>query len=294
MLPKAVREAGEKADAVHSAAYGNTEKPAPEAAAAVPAPVVETPQAVAPTVDSWEHKYRVISNKYSAEVPRMAGEIRELKEKLREIADRQAPAPEAVSANGLTPEKVVEQYGEDFAAAVGALAAKVSEQHSARLREEFAPKVEAANSTAAANARKDFMRSLSKAVPDWEVIDQDEKFAAFLNEHDALSGHTRREFFEEADRANDSDRIINYFLAFREKSSVPRVQQEVARNAVEYHLSPSSSRATEIPAGKRVWTEGDIRRFYVDARKGLVTGVEYERIESDIFAAQSEGRLVAA
>lgn len=310
MLPKQVREAGERADAVHTAMTGNTAQSAPENAApngeqkpvdqtvkteppAPQAPEVKT-EPVEPTPESWERKYKVLSNKYSAEIPRMAQEIRGLKDKLREQAEIKATAVVVEPPSGLTPEKVVEQYGDDFAAAVGALASKISEQQTAKLREEFAPKMEAATSTANVNARQMFMKSLSDSVPDWQIIDQEEGFTAFLDDVDQLTGRPRRQFFEEADRANDSLRIINFFTAYREGSSAKKSSSnEVAKNAVEYSLSPSSSRANETPVGKRIWTQADIRKFYSDARRGLFTPQDYQRIESDIDAALSDGRLLA-
>lgn len=299
MLPKAVREAGEKADALHSGLSGNTD---PVAAPEKPVEA-EQPQAqqapaqaepVAPATDGWEHKYKVLSNKYSAEVPRLAQELRELKDKLREQSEKMAAAP-AELPSGLTPEKVVETFGEDFAAAVGALASKISEQQASKLREEFAPRVEAATSTANANARQVFLRQLSDAVPDWQVIDQEDAFTAFLDEYDQLTGRQRRQFFTEADQSNDAQRIISFFTTYREGSSAKKtLQKEVAKNAMEYSLSPSGVRASEAPAGKKVWSQGEIRKFYTDARRGIYSAGEYERIESDIFAAQNEGRLLAA
>lgn len=303
MLPKAVREAGEKADALHSGLSGNTdpmaapEKPAPveDVKPVEPEPAKAEPVAQQPAIDGWEHKYKVLSNKYSAEVPRLAQELRELKDKLREQSEKAAVAPAAELINGMTPEKVVETFGEDFAAAVGALASKISEQHSVKLREEFAPRVEAATSTANANARQTFLRQLSDAVPDWQVIDQEDAFTAFLDEYDSLTGRPRRRFFEEADQSNDSQRIISFFTAYREGSSAKKdLKREVAKNAMELALSPSSIRTSEAPLGKKVWSQGEIRKFYTDARRGIYTTSEYERIESDIFAAQSEGRLLAA
>lgn len=302
MLPKAVREAGEKADALHSGLSGNTDqlaapdKPVEKVMPEVqPEPVKAEPVAQQPPADGWEHKYKVLSNKYSAEVPRLAQELREMKDKIREQSEKMASAPVAELPSGLTPEKVVETFGEDFAAAVGALASKISEQHSTKLREEFAPRVEAATSSANANARQVFLRQLSDSVPDWQVIDQEDAFTAFLDEYDQLTGRQRRQFFIEADQSNDAHRIISFFTAYREGSSVKKtLREEVAKNAMEYSLSPSGVRTSDAPAGKKVWSPGEIRKFYTDARRGIYSTGEYERIESDIFAAQNEGRLLAA
>jgi len=305
MLPKAVREAAEKADAFHNQLSGNTEQPpAPEQSQPVEAaPTQEAPPAEvkaeapapAPQTDAWEHKYRVLSSKYSAEVPRLAQEIRDLKEKLREAEAKQIAAPQASVPNDLTPDKVVEQYGEDFANAVASVASRMAEERISKFRDEFAPKVDTAVSNAAITSRQAFMQQLTSAVPDWATIDQEDAFTAFLDEVDEMTGRTRREFFAEADRNNDAMRVIKFFTAYREKSAPkPSMRKEVASNAVEYALSPSSVRTSDVPKGKKVWSQPEIRKFYGDARRGLFSDEEYKRIESDIFAAQVEGRLLAA
>jgi hypothetical protein len=305
MLPKAVREAADKADAIHNQLSGKTEgNPAPEqpqqtaeAAPAAEAPPAEqaVQQPPAPQPDSWEHKYRVLSNKYSAEVPRYAQEVRELKEKLREAEAKQAAAPAMNVPADLTPDKIVEQYGEDFANAVASVAARMAEERIGKFRDEFAPKVDTAVNHAAVTGRQAFMQQLTNAVPDWATIDQEDGFTAYLDEVDEMTGRTRREFFAEADRNNDAMRIVKFFTNYRERSAPKTaLKQQVASNAVEYALSPSSVRTNEVPAGKKVWSQPEIRKFYNDARRGTYSPEEFKRIESDIFAAQVEGRLLAA
>lgn len=310
MLPKAVQEAAERAEAAHQQITGNTkpnEAPAPEtvvqekpAESPAPAPVAENADTTKPAntgSSDWEHKYRVLSNKYSAEVPRMAQEIRELKAKLEEangkLTANQKPSQDLPGS--LTPEEVVERFGEDFAAAVGAVAARVASQHTGKLRDELAPKVESVVSTASVKDRKDFMASLTRAVPDWAVIDQEDGFTAYLDEVDPLTGYPRRRFFSEADASNDADRVIGFFRDYREKSAAQKDgRAERSRQAVESQIAPDSVRATSAPSGKRVWTQNDVRKFYTDARRGIFKPSEFEQIESDINAAIRDGRYVAA
>lgn len=291
MIPKAVQEQAARADALFeqlNARNTAVAAPAPAEPPPEPAPPAPAPAPVAVDDASWEHKYKALAGKYSAEVPRLAEELRSLKAELRDAQDKLAnPPPPDLIVNKLTPEQVVEQFGEDFAGAV----ASILEQRVSKLRDEFRPQVEAATATAAKAARADFMRELSSQVPDWQSVDQDERFTAFLDTVDPLAGRSRREFFNEADQRNDAARIVSFFKTFRDAH--PATPPVPSKSGIEYQLAPSSTRANDTPPGKKVWTQPEIRRFYVDVRRGLYSAQDMERIEQDIYAAQAEGRLLA-
>jgi hypothetical protein len=314
MLPKKVREQAERAEALHRQVYGNTANdaapgesaaPRPEQgevmanqAAAPTAPGQPTEFAAAPADDTWEKKYRVLEGKYNAEVPRMAAQLRELRDEIEALRSAPAPAAPAVpqtELGGMTPEDVVEQFGEDFAKAVGAVAARIASQNTDALRQEFQPKLESVEKTTMESARAEFLRELSRLVPDWKAIDQDDGFTAFLDETDPLTGRSRRFFFKEADKHMDAARIAQFFQAFKGNSN-PALQAPAVNgpSAIELQLQPSSNRSSpQSPQGKRYWTSADVRQFYVDVRKGRFTPQEAKRIESDIFAAQRENRFAA-
>jgi len=308
-IPRAVREAGERAEALHQQMYGNTgEQPTPEQTAApvvdAPPPQVQdvqpvatTPQAEAPAQPSgeenWEVKYKVLNGKYSAEVPRLAEQVRELKDQIKALSEKPAPEPEVVVKNKLTPEQVVEQFGEDFASAVGSLASQIAEQRTAKLREELAPKVEQAAETAIRSARADFFRGLEALVPEFRQIDEEDGFTLFLDEVDPMSGRPRRDFFNDANHSNDAARVARFFSAYRGLKSQP-AQQPVAMPSIEAQIAPDSSRsAPSTPPGKKLWTRAEIGRFYEAVRRGAYSEQDYGRIESDIFAAQRENRVAA-
>ena len=186
-LPRAVREQAERAEAAHLAILaGNTVQTAPGEATEAPqvtlppadltpvAPVVELPVVVetppiATNVDPWELKYKVLNGKYQSEVPRMAADIRDLREQLRTATLAvSAPAePAAQTHAGMTTQAVTEQYGEDFTAAVSAIA----EQASKKLRDDLSSKVEAVEADSASRRRNDFLGDLTSLVPNWRQID---------------------------------------------------------------------------------------------------------------------------
>lgn len=301
-LNRKVREAEERANQIHQQVYGNTEQTPGEQQVnqeqqqSEPTAQVEEQKPAAQPEDVWEQKYRVLQGKYSAEVPRMAEEIRELKAMIEELKAQPAPAPQAAQLDlkSMTPEAVVEQFGEDFAAAVGAIAARIAEQQGNKFREEFAPKVQAVAERTAKTIRAEFIRDLTALVPDWKAIDVEDGFTAFLDEFDPMTGRTRRHFFNEADAANNAERIAQFFTAYKGKKPVADPAPAVeSRMSIESQIAPSASAASNSPTAKKFWTQAEIRRFYQDVRRGMYSVEEGRRIESDILAAAQEGRMAA-
>ena len=299
-LNRSAQEQSDRADRIHAEVYGKTATVAAPVTSVVDpqvvAPVVETPlesPAVLPVAENWEQKYRVLQGKYSAEVPRLAEQLRDQTERIRSLEQKATvPVAPVVDIGSMTPEAVVEQFGEDFAKAVGSVAERIAAASSQKLRDEFAPQVEAVAQTTAKTLRQEFMRDLTALVPDWREIDTNEAFTAFLDAVDPLSGRPRRDFFNHADQTNNAERMAKFFTSFTGKSPVTPASA-ASRMSIENHLAPSTVQITNSPQAKKFWTRGDINKFYSDQRRGLYSADEARRVESDIFAAQGEGRLAA-
>lgn len=297
-----VLEQEQLAERIHAEAYGNTNK-APETTDGGKPPeenlqTQPTQPEVQPKVvseETWEQKYRVLQGKYSAEVPRMAEEIRELKAMVQELKTAPAaPQTPPLDLKGMTPEAVVEQFGEDFAAAVGAIAARIAESQGQTIREEFRPQIEQTTKSVAQTKRQEFIRDLAAAVPDFKEIDVNPAFTEFLDEVDPMTGRSRRFFFNEADGQNDAVRVAQFFNAFKGNSPANQsATQQDSRMSIDSMIQPDTSRKSGSAPTQRFWTQADVRKFYNDLKRGLYSSAEAARIESDIFAAGREGRMAA-
>ena len=317
-LPRAVREQAERAERAHQELLGNTaaaapetevlevplaetqpiETVTPEAPVVVPLAQVNAAVAEVPVADSWELKYRVLNGKYQAEIPRYAQELRETKEALRVAQTAHTASPVASTETtpaGLTPQSVIDQYGEDFASAVTSVADAAVKP----LRDELSSKVERLDVEAGERRRNDFLRDLTSHVPTWAQIDQDPGFTAYLDEFDAQTGKSRREFFNESDASNNAPRVASFFAAYAKGKTKPAPAPAVVAPppSVDHLISPDSSRHSEAPEGKKHWTRAEVARFYSDARAqggnkpyGRYTAAEYARIDADISAAPGENR----
>jgi hypothetical protein len=317
-LPESVRKQAERADEIYQQMMtGNTPAPAaaPAPAEGPPAEPAPEPQVTAdtqpaaapaappaaPVLDSWELKYRVLEGKYRAEVPRLAEDNRKLKEenaslKLR-VEQPAAGAAPAGDGGSVTIEGLRSQFGDEWVAAVQSVAG----QQANRVREELAPQMTETRDTVANVRRAEFVRDLGGLVPNFRAIDVDPGFTAYLDEFDAMTGRTRREFFTEADASNDAARVAAFFLSYQRSVSTapaPTPAAPAPAPSTSHLVEPdTSSRRGEPPAGKKTWTAAEIKQFYVDARArngrptGIYTTEEYERINRDISLASTEGRI---
>lgn len=295
-LPRAVEEANRRAEELHRQVYGNTEQPAPEneeqkaeapaqqeppkaaeAPSQEPAPVASNPA----EEESFKRKYEVLRGKYEAEIPRMAAEIRSLKEQLAQAASKAAPAP---APSKLKPEEV-EEYGEKFIDVVKRAAAEVVPEDVGEIKQT----VEQLKSETVRLARDRFFSDLSRMSPQWERLNEDKDFLTWLAGIDPLSGQSRQDLFDQASASFDAWRVANFFNSY---GSENKPEQAVSQpDLLAQQVEPPTTRVSVPPPAKKIWSIPEINRFYADLRTGKIDRDNAARIEADIFAAQSEGRI---
>lgn len=310
---KAVQKQAELAEQLYQQTYGNTsaEAPVKEESSPVEAPppesveqpatvvesapvdastenAIEQPKPKFPDADpnssSWENKYKVIANKYSAEVPRYAQEIKSLKAEIEELkAKLVQPAPSTPAPSKLKPEEV-EEYGEKFVDFVKRAASEVLPDDVSTLKQS----VEEVRKEQVALARRRFFEELGSLSADWESLNTDKGFLDFLGELDPYTGQQRQVLFDDAYAKLDAWRVANFFNSYSagQEKNVPPPPP-----SLEAQVAPRATGVTAPPKGKKVYSTADVARFYDDMRRGRYTADEAARIEQDIFAAQTEGRL---
>jgi hypothetical protein len=166
--------------------------------------------------------------------------------------------------------------------------------------------------------------TMDSLMPGWKEMNADPNFIAWTRQDDVFSGLNRQELLQRAWYAGDSNRVAAFFQGFlAEEAAVnpaaaqarqqangtgyaghaaasngaapaPSTQQPPSRVTLEQLAAPGRARAaTQVPAGKPVWTAEGISSFYMDVAKGVFRGRDAERIatEADLMAAQREGRI---
>lgn len=318
-LPRAVQRQVEAAEALLAESNKPVETPAEaqpptESVVAQPAaneptaqetaPVSPPPPPAQPEVD-WAHKFKTLQGLFNAEVPKLQQQNKELNARLQEAIERmeklanKPQAPENQQQPTLNP-KDVEDFGQDLVemvqrqtrATLGAVAQKMDavvadfEKRLVQLEQSL----KGTSQTVAVTAEEMFFTKLAALVPDWEQVNQDERFLAWLAETDPVYGQPRQAALNAAQQAFNVERVANVFKAF--KSTLPQAPKT---DPLAKQVSPKGSAASapQAPTEKPIITQQQVSAFYHDVATGKYRGREAEvaRLEQMVNEAMAEGRI---
>lgn len=318
-LPRTIQAQLEQANALLEAANKPPEPPAQEPTAQVaapepnpePAPVPEPqanpePQAQSQQQhDVWEHKYKTLQGLFNREVPTLQNQVKDLKSQLEQAVARLNEAADA-KTKPAEPEKPVadprdvENFGSDlvemvqrtaermFGRAANELQTRAAaiEQRLAQLEQVL----QGTTQTVAVNAEQAFFDRLTKLVPEWEAINTNQAFLAWLAEVDPILGQPRQSALDAAQQSLNAERAAAVFKTFA--ATLPAAPKA---NPLDKQVSPkgSASAAPAAPAQPVIYTQQQVVDFYNAKRRGEFRGKDKEAaaIEAELNLAISEGRV---
>ena len=317
-LPRAIQAQIDQANATLEAMNKPPENPAPAEPAQVadPQPSTEPVAAPAPQAtnepqaqpqqqpDVWEHKYKTLQGLFNREVPGLQNQVKDLRTQLETAVNRLNEAADAKAkpsepAAPVADPRDVENFGSDLVEMVqrtaerlfGRAASELQGQ-AARFEQRLAQLEQAlqgTHETVAMTAEQSFFDRLTKMVPDWEQINANDAFLAWLAEVDPVYGHPRQSALNAAQQSMNAERAAAVFKAFA--ATQPAAPKP---NAVTKQVSPKAA-ATAAPTSqsKPILTQQQVVDYYNAKRRGEYRGQEAEvqRIEAMINLAIAEGRV---
>jgi hypothetical protein len=258
--------------------------------------------------DTWQQRYQTLQGMYNADVPRLNTQVKELQQQLKDALaaietvkkSSQVEAP----AERLVTEKDVEAYGGELIDLVKRQASEVFQAERAQLQRDLLS-LQAENADLrqqlggvaekqGMNDRRAYFMELAKEVPDYETLNTDPDFLAWLAEIDPLSGVSRQSYLNVAFEHFDVKRTANLFNAWKREAGKPEQPRKTAARELERQVAPGTSRgasAAPVSAGDKIWSMQEIERFYVEASKGKYARDDVARIEAEIDAAVAAGRV---
>jgi hypothetical protein len=315
-LPRSIQAQYEQAEATLAAEAARTAQPAaPEPVEVSATPPVEQPPAPEPqpvatppvgSEEPWEHKFRSLQGLFNKEVPSLQGQVKALNARLEqalgamEKAKTAPPEPQAPVTPPVDP-RDVENFGADLVDMVNRIADRrfgsVSEQVEAKFNElkaalgQVETRLEGTSQSVAVSAEDNFFSKLAAQVPEWEKINANPAFLAWLSESDPVYGVPRQRVMDNAREQLDIGRIVNVFRAFAPATTVA----PLVKDPVDRQVSPKAgaSTAPQAAPAKGTFTEKEITAFYNDVSKGRFRGREAEAaaIEQSVNDAIAEGRV---
>lgn len=276
-LPKAIEAAAQVADEVQKGLNTTESQVTAEAdATEVQEVQVETQVQKAQTTDPWEQKYKILQGKYSAEVPRLAQEKRQMAEQLKQVTSRLEELERAANHKPLVSDQDVQEYGEGLIevirkAAREEISAKDSEIEALKRKLSMVEDVTIQKTT------DDFWKDLKRQVPDWEQINTQEAWLDWLGGMDDFAGRVRQDMLDEAQSARNADRVAKFFNAYKQQKGIS--QKKLAAE-LEQQVVPDSGAPSVAPSSSKLLSIEDVRRANIQALKGKITAAELEKIHS--------------
>lgn len=273
-----------------------------------------------PQAQDWEHKYNSLRGEFDKRTKQRDDALAEAASLRNVIATMEATGFQAPSAEGSAEpvtladlsDEEKQEWGPEFVKAVNTLAARQTQELRQKLTD-LERRVGGVAQVTAMSAQEKMVEGLTEQVPSWRELNDDPEFVAWLKNPDEASGQTRHELLLAAFKRNETARVAYFFRTFlrdergetvtpaartAEPTSQGRADAPKA-NGLEKFAAPGKGRSSAPPAegaAKPPISTAEITQFYDDCRTGKYAGREEQRLarEQEIFAAQSEGRIVQA
>ena len=272
---------------------------------AEPKPVEPTPTPTEPVVaeEKWEQKYKTLKGMYDAEVPRLHADLRDLKaqvDSLRKASETKPVEPAKPAAQTkLVTDADVEAFGQDLIEVQRKVAREVASEFRGELdamRAENEKLREQLTSTGTQVSEASFEQRLYRMVPDFEAVNADPKWIAWLNEVDPLLRAPRSSVAQQAFNRGDAEGVAHYVAMF--KQTIAPVEQKADKTEeLERQLQPNRGATSAPPTSQKgkVYTNADIEKMF---RKAADLGTKGQtdaakKLEAEIDAAYMEGRVTA-
>jgi hypothetical protein len=277
----------------------------PQPQQAEPKPVEPTPTPTEPVVaeETWQQKYKTLKGMYDAEVPRLHADLRELKgqvDSLRKASETKPVEPaKPKAAEKLVTDADVEAFGQDLIEVQRKVAREVASEFRGELdamRVENEKLREQLTSTGTQVSEASFEQRLYRMVPDFEAVNANPKWIAWLNEVDPLLRAPRSSVAQQAFNRGDAEGVAHYVAMFKQ-TVAPAEQKADKTDELERQLQPNRGATSAPPTSQKgkVYTNADIEKMFRKAAdlgtKGQLDAAK--KLEAEIDAAFMEGRVTA-
>lgn len=251
VVPRAVREAAERATARQREAYPDqvpAEPPAPASAsdtitiadppasapvtppgnpepqpAPTPAPTPTPATSPAPPEESWEHKFRSSEGRRARAETQLSQALDRLSALELQIQElRSAPPAPPAPAPAPTPAQLISEqerneFGSEMIDVMGRRAQEVVSPELAAMRAELAKleqKISGTAATVTRSARQELFSTLDQRLPEWRTVNDLPEFKQWLALPDPYFGVNRHSALLQAFEQNDTPRVLNFFKGF--------------------------------------------------------------------------------
>ena len=265
---------------------------------------------------TWKNRYEAMHGRYRDASSQLASANSRMEALENMLASVQAaprtsdPAPRA----SLLTQKDMDDMGPEMVDFVRRAAQEVAGAQVAELQNtirEMQARLGTTVNTIEGDARARMHALLDQQMPNWNEVNHDADFHAWLALRDRMSGATRKKLLTDAYASNDGSRVLSIFESFVSETAAMRPaapgadlppapapqSQQPPRPTLEELAAPGRARTSAAPSApgeKQIIRTSDINAFYAAVRKGSYKGREAEMAahEAELNLAMREGRVV--
>lgn len=254
-------------------------------------------------VQEWQQKFATLQGKYNAEVPRLHQQLHQTNQALQGLKaelDSLRKQPEKPTAPTVDTdlELIREHQGDDIAGAMQRLLQKQMApllDHIKQLETQLQQSGQQVNQIRERQTLTDeqrFWQELGQTVPDYQAVNADPGFLAWLGEVDPFTGVQRQALLDHAGQNFDVRRVGAIFNAY--KATQTKAAPNPKADELAKQVAPGKSKAssTDTKAAPK-WTQAKVEEFYQRdyAKLYLRNPTEADRLDREIKAAMERGEV---
>lgn len=245
---------------------------------------------------AWEQKYRTLQGMNQADARRFQEQKHQLEATQAELEELRKP--KVVVTSTITPEEEIE-FGADLLDVQRRI---VREEMTSltdqveRIKQENRYLREQMGNTEAAMASSTFEQKLSMAVPDFEAVNDNPKWVAWLDEVDPMSRAPRRMVAQDAYARGDIEAIAAYVGMFKGSEKPVSTAATTAANELKSQIAPTKSASGANDPGNtqlRMYSEAETSQLFDKVgllyRQGKTE--EASKLDAELTLAYHQGRV---
>lgn len=251
----------------------------------------------------WKQKYKTLQGMYDKEVPSLHSEVKALTKELETLKEsltkkaEEAPKQE----QKLVTDEDVQNFGEDLIEVQRKVAREVAAEFESKLEALQSENQELRDLVGTTDNRiseTTFEAKLHRLVPDFQQLDTDPNWIAWLDEVDPVLRAPRRTIALQAYQSGDAEGVAYYVDMFRSSMVKEEPAQEKSTDQeLERQIQPVRTAANTNPTSQkgRTYTNSDIQKMFQKAAMLNSSGKleEANKLEAEIDAAYMQGRVTA-
>lgn len=227
---------------------------------------------------------------------RIADLTRQLEGARTELEEARKGQPDKIDLSEFFTAEEIETLGEE-AARIQARATRDSARRIAQeaidrevkpLKEREAAEREQRSQT----AQQRFLAALAEQVPDWEKVNAQDSWLAFLGLDDPATGVWRQAIVDHAQASGNAQPVVNLIEQWRKENAPPPPPPAPPVQPHSTMGTPTETPPGGVPVVKGHPTKAEVRDYYKRRTIGKISPDEVKEFEARLKAAQAAGYYV--